>query len=178
LATFARSLPRTILPLMRAKLIAVTGLDTSAVFISCLPRDKIPHLLAAQDVVVVVGGESPHEDAIDGAGVFDNRRTRDLEIVCRTRVLLDVPGQDTVALTDASLGHLALEDACIDALELFMSGDDDTGDVFNVPARVGRISRPERTVDDRQWCQSEIAVRFEYERALTIITDITDEDFR
>lgn len=148
----------------RSFLVTQTGLDDSRVVITCLSPDDTPRLAAAQDVLLRLLNEEPEVGVIEGAGRYDNRRKRKLEVTQRTRLSLDVYGQDLYRLTDTTLGHLALEDTVCDALELYFptSGDN----ALSLPFRVGGLSSPQRLRADPDWLFSSFTVEIEYSRAL------------
>lgn len=142
-----------------------TGIDTSRVIVTSLPCDENPKFAASQDILLRPMAEQPEVGIIDGAGRFDNRRKRVIEVSARTRVLLDPAGQDLVRLTDASLGHFALEDKICDALELYYPSDTDDN-AMCLPLRVGRLTDPRPMRNDRNWVFSTFAVEVEYMRDL------------
>lgn len=154
-----------ILPVITARLAASTGLDATRVLVSVLQPEDVPCFGAAQDVVVRVMHE--HEDAavVDGCGRHDDRRLRLLEISPRTRVQLDASGQDLYRLTDLSLGHLALEDAVVAALQLY-SVAGSGGDVWSAPLRVRRVTMPDKLRSNPDWVCSTFGVDLEYRRDL------------
>lgn len=153
---------------VRLWLISETGLDATRVFISVLSPEDTPVYGAPQDIILSWKAEEPDEGIIDGAGRYDNRRKRTLEVTCRTRLALDPGNQDHSRLTDESLGHFALEDSIVDALELYQPGEGDTIDVLAAPLRVGRLTEPKRRRGDGHWVYSTFTVSVEYRRDLDI----------
>lgn len=141
-----------------------TGLDASCVYVTCLPPEQTPRFDAPQDVLVRPMNEEPDAAKIDGAGRYDNRRTRTLEVSARTRLHLDQAGRDGYRMTDESLGHLALEDRIADALELYYPSDGE--DALCAPFRVGRLTAAARLRDDAFWVYSTFTVSVEYIRDL------------
>lgn len=154
-----------VLEAVRARIVEVTELDDARVFITALDPDSAPRFGAAQDVLVRPASETPEAGTIDGAGRIDNRRKRRIEVTIRTRLLLDEADRDTSRLSDASLGHLALEDTVCDALELYNpTGEGD--DAICLPLRVGQLSQPQRLRSDPSWVASTFVVEAEYLRDL------------
>lgn len=151
---------------LRTYLVSETGLDDSRVVVTALPRESVPRLAAAQDLLIRVLGETPDTPVIDGAGRHDNRRHRTLEVTPRTRVSLDRLDQDLVRLTDESLGHLALEDMVADALELYHL--EDGPDVMAAPLRVMQLTAPERLQTDKHWIASSFTVALTYRRDMDV----------
>ena len=167
MAQWARTTPRAFLPVIVARLVTVTGLDSTRVVISVLEAEKVPLFAAFQDVIVRPVDEFPDTTVIDGAGRWENWRRRILQVSVRTRVQLDPAGQNLVQLTDASLGHLALEDAVMEALEIFnVPGDND--DVLTAPLRTGHFSKPEQMKQNPAWVVSTVEVEVLYRRELDV----------
>lgn len=167
MATWRRANFTEILLAVRAYLVSETGLDDTRVFVSALGADDVPRFSATQDLILRPQGEEPLAGIVDGSGRYDRRTRRSFEAIVRTRVLLDQSGRDSVRLTDASLGHLALEDAVVDALELYHLADS-AGDALAAPLRVGRLTGPQRLRDDRTWVWSAFTVEVEHRRDLDI----------
>lgn len=165
MSEWARTTPRVFLPIILARLVTITGLDQTRIAITVLEPEKVPLFAATQDVLVRVMDEVPNEGVIDGGGRWENWRTRFLQISVRTRVQLDPAGQNLVQLTDASLGHLALEDLVIEAMELF-STPGDNGDVLTAPLRTGRFAKPEQMKQNPAWVYSTCDVEALYRREL------------
>lgn len=165
--SFRRASFREILLAVREQLVEVTGLDDTRVFVSVLSPEDAPRYAAFQDILLRPMGEEPDVGNIDGAGRYDNRRTRQFEVAVRTRVALDQSDRDHARLTDESLGHIVLEDLVVEALELFHLEDDDS-DVLAAPLRVGRLSMPQRLRSDAHWVFSAFVCEAEYRRDLTV----------
>lgn len=164
-ATVVRSHFADVLTALAAQVASVTGLDPSHVLIAA-GDVAVPHFQADQDVVLRLMGETPDPDE-DGSGrgrVCDLRR-RTVVVECRTRVYLDDVAQDVVRLTDASLGHLALEDNAYDAAERWIATDSD-GNALALGGFVGAVSDPKPDKDDRNWVSSRFPLVIPYQRAL------------
>jgi hypothetical protein len=143
------------------------GLDPSVVSVSAI--DDPPHHQAERDVVLRVQGERSVEGNWAGGGRHDDRRKRQVKVICRTRMWLDQADRDDLLLTSvepATLGHLALEDAVADALQTWQ-GLRANGDALNYPAYVGDLTDPEKeksTQGPTGWVSSHFTVRLEYDR--------------
>src|SRR5580698_1891821 len=109
---------REILSILQQQIIAATGLDPNAVWIT---RRK-DHLVAVaeQSVALWVRGESPYGRAAEGGGRVDDIRVRTVTLLCRTRTLQDEADRDTSRITDFSLGAIQLEDQVCDAVQLII----------------------------------------------------------
>ena len=142
-----------------------TAIDPSRIFVSVLDADSCPLFDGDQDVILRVMGERREGGMLEGAGRVDDRRTREIQVVMRSRVYLDQVEQDLIRLTDASLGHLWLEDAVADALEIFMATDGD-GNVLTTPWYLEGPTAPQAMRNDRNWVWSAFTCSFDYERAL------------
>lgn len=156
----------TVLLALRDWVVSQTGLDDTRVIITVLDAEATPRFGAPQDILLRPLDESPEVGIIDGAGRFDNRRRKRFQVCVRTRLLLDSTGQDYTRLTDASLGHTIMEDAVVDALELYWPSDG--SDALCSPVRVGKLSDPKRIRDDPDWVWSGFDCDFEYTRDLNI----------
>ena len=103
-ATLRRSSWSEILLALQAQVVAVTGLDASRVILTAFDEHDVPHFGAQQDVSWRARASAAPEAAIKGGGWVDDRRTRSLDVVMRTELFLDQPGQSPVQLTDATAG--------------------------------------------------------------------------
>lgn len=130
---------------------------------------EVPHLFGDQEVIIRVLGEKADRAQIDSAGRRINRRTRRLEVECRTRLVLDVSHEDRLRLTKDTVGHMTLEDVVADCLECTLStATDSNGDVLVVGVvRVHDLTDPKPDRDAREWVSSKWSVEFAYDRALT-----------
>lgn len=164
MASQIRSTFREILLLLREQIITVTSLDPSRVILTA--REDVPHVSAEQDILLVPLDEVPDRENIAAAGRVCNYRTRKVKVVLRSRLVLDQVGQDFVHLTDASLGHLALEDAVCDALEIFTPEDADRNALTACPVRLEGLSRPQPERAAPEWITSSWDLSVEYLRAL------------
>lgn len=160
----------TVLPVLTARLVRVTGLDATRVALSVWPADEVPTFAADQDVIVRVMGERPEQGVIEGAGRYDDRRERSLEVAVRTRVQLDQAGQALQLLTHASLGHLRMEDLVVEALQLF-SPPSRRGGVLAAPLFAGRWTAPQRMKSNPDWVWSTLDVPLSYVRDLDVGLD-------
>ena len=155
-----------ILLLLQVQLATWLNWSMRRIIITALPPEQVPHYNAEQDVLLAPKSERPDVGAIDGGGRYDNIRYRTLDLVARTRLFLDLTGRDPSRLTDTSLGHFALEDKIVDAVELFFTVDANQN-CLALPMRVGTISEPRREArENNNWVYSTFNVEFEYQRLL------------
>src|SRR5262245_12861192 len=103
-APIATSL-RTLLPLLTARLTAVTGVPSNRVLL--LQRQNTPHFQGDSDLLVRVGPPAPHEGYSSGAGKNAVILRRTLQVTPRVRLAVDQSDRDDYALLSAS-GLLAL----------------------------------------------------------------------
>ncbi len=121
MATQRRASINEILPLIRQQLIdkAVIGKDRCYI----VARDVVPHHQADQDILIRPRGFVVEGASRDPGGRVTCRIARHVAIICRTRLALDEPDRDPQWLTNATLGHFALEERVPDALEEFFPTD-------------------------------------------------------
>ncbi len=157
----------TVLLAIQAKIIVQTGLDPSAVPIT--KRDQLPQFIADKMVILRVMGETPDAEVIRGSGRIANRRYRKVRIIVRTRFYVDESDRDTVWMTDPALGHLALEDQVIDALEVVWIEDASSNALTFEPCRCGSVSEPKDIggSKDKGWGESFIELTVPYWRKLS-----------
>jgi hypothetical protein len=165
MAAVIRSNVRAILLAIQAEVLVQSGLVSDQIMISVLEPQDVPHFNAAQEVIIQVLNEGLVDNVANYSGRVDDRRVRTLRFACRTRLLLDQSGQDFYRLTDASLGHLALEDAVYDAVRCFMPTDD-LENAIGLPVRGGPFSQPRRERADDSWVVSTFTADVEYSRDL------------
>jgi hypothetical protein len=164
-AEWARASGRGILLKLRLRVAEWCALDLSRVVVTVLDPSETPRTTAQQDILLRPGGEDSLEGILDGSGRYDDRRTRSLELSVRTRVQLDQAGQDLTRLTDASLGHVQMEDRLIDGLQNYQVPGDGS-DVWTAPLRLTRLSQPQRLKGDIDWVSSTFTAHYEYTRDL------------
>lgn len=162
-----RSSFRALLLALQAQLVASLEWDACRVPIVADDEEDVPHLMGDQDVLIRVMDETNDARQIESAGRYDNRRERKAKIIMRSRVLLDITGRSDIRLTDQTLGHLALEDAVCDALELFFVTDSNANLIAAYPPRLGPLSKPVRSRKHKEWVSSQFDLEVNYERALT-----------
>lgn len=144
------------------------GVDAAQVAVSA--RD-LPFFVPERCLVLRVLGER-QAPGWDGAGRVNDLRARQVRLVVRTRLLLDEAGRDAAHLLDASLGHLALEDACADALAGFLPTDGQGDGLTAVPLEPGPFSDPRpASKDNPEWLESSCEFTATYNRALNQAPD-------
>jgi hypothetical protein len=99
-----------ILAALAARLVAA-GVVPSAAFCYAVDHDD-PELTAGKRLALLrPRGETPVRGVQEAAGRVDRRVRRRLSVLAYTQFNLDQSGRAAAALTDATYGHLALEDA-------------------------------------------------------------------
>jgi hypothetical protein len=119
-APIATSL-RAILPAIQAQLASVTGLTTNRVLL--VQRETTPRFQGDQDVLVRAGPPQPEDGFELGSGRHAAIVTRLVQVTARTRWAVDESDRDDYALVDEDYGHLALEEAVVNALHIWVPTD-------------------------------------------------------
>lgn len=177
MAKWARTNPETILLAVLARLAETTELDESRIILSIIQPEDVPTFAAFQDVVVRAMSEMPDSGAVHGAGRHHDLRERTIEVSARTRVQLDQTAQALAQLTDATLGHLILENLIVEALQEWLAPGSD-GDVLTAPMEVGRLTTPARLRTNPDWVCSTFTVNFQYVRDLDLTPSRQIADLR
>lgn len=152
---------------LRERLSQATDDDTSRVHV-VLDPERVPFTIGDWDLLLVPGGESDLP-AIDGGGRYVNLRSRDVQVVVRSRDWSDRRETDAVALTDTDKGHLILENAVMDVLELWTPTTDAGATMLALPVEAGNVSAPARSRSRNQgWTSSKISLSVSYLRNLTL----------
>lgn len=86
-----------------------------------------------------------------GGGRLDTRVMRRLAVKLYTRLALDESGDDEQWLTNATLGHLDVEHAIIDALENYAPVDEDMNWLVYQPMKLQPVSEPDKDAEEPEW---------------------------
>ncbi len=148
---------------IKAELVLRVGLEPEQIVFSVTEAEQVPHYSAEREVVIQVLNEISMEAAANYGVRTDPRRTRTFRFACRTRMVLDVDGQDDIILLDDDNGHLALEDAVADAMIGFQ-GEDAQGNIYHAPLRMGTVTQPRRETGGLGWIYSVMTFDCEYSR--------------
>ncbi len=154
-----------ILLAIKAQLALITGLDATRVHIDARDPSDIEHIDGGQDIIVRPMYERREPGMLEGGGRVNDRRVREVQVICRSRAYLDEVDSDEVRLTDPALGLLALEDKVADALEIFAAGDT-AGNIFTFPMFLDGPGAAEPDRDDPNWLHSAFTVQVGYVRVL------------
>lgn len=163
MASVIRSSIIDIAKAIKAQLVAFAGFQPSQVFITS--KRKIPHFVGEKDCILRIGGEHPDEPAIRADGRQNNQRYRTVTITIRTRQAVDRAGTDTKHLLNDDIGHLAVEDAVFNALEIFWPVDIAQNAITNCPIRLGPLTETESETQP-EWLSSSVTVEIDYSRNL------------
>lgn len=133
---------------LQAQLVASTaiGLTADRIFFSVVIDP--PHTTGDREILLVPGDERVDLSSM-GAGRIERRVARAMRVVIRTRCGLDEGNRDTNWLNNATLGHYALEDAVIDALDTFLAVDGSSNALTFAPIVYKGLQAPTRNVIDR-----------------------------
>ena len=145
-----------ILPVLRARLVSVTGLPAERV--GALQRNDVPFNAHGDNYVFLRVEDSSFDMAdIIGAGRIDSREEVLLSLTVRSRLATDEANMDWKWLTDESYGNLRLRHRCIDALLCFQPLDDDGNWLVTEPIKPTTTRRPrkeEGKAPNREWGES------------------------
>lgn len=139
------------------------GLEPNQIVFSVTEADQVPHYSAEREVVIQILNEISMDAVANYSVRTDPRRMRTFRVACRTRMVLDVDGQDDLILLDDDLGHIKLEDDVADAM-LGFQGEDEDGNIFNAPLRMGPVTQPRREPGGNGWIYSVMTFDCEYSR--------------
>jgi hypothetical protein len=163
---------------LKARVVTACSLPASRVRITV--EGSKPRYVGEQFVTVTPGHLLPHADA--GAGRYGTDARRVVRVSVHTRASVDEAGSAEHLLTDAeintALGHVALEEAVMDALHLhwltYSDEETDETDLLIEPMRLledgsDGPKRPE--VKDEGWAVSDLYFELRYVLPLTQRTD-------
>jgi hypothetical protein len=164
-----RSSITTILQSIQARLIAETGLDPTRIYFSARNR-KTVHMTADQDILLRVGRPNPDEGFVAGSGRVATVVRRLLTVTPRTRLITDMSDRDDLWLFDPNLGHIALEETIVDALNCWMPSDTMDNILLAEVLRWIPSEEPDREPNpDTQWgetiLQFEMAYIFNHDQS-------------
>lgn len=125
-------------------------------------KDMTPALGEGQDVVLRLGSYISRPEHYDGAGRTHARFHRFLHMYPRVRLALDETGSDLTYLTHPTLGQLAWEEACANALIGFTPIDSSGNQLTECELRLADGTDPVRGRMDQQWGESSITFEIEY----------------
>jgi len=162
---FLRANIGPIILLLQAQIVAKTSLDVSHVGVVADDGLDVPTYQGDQDVLIRPMEENKEPGMLEGSGRVDDRRDRKIFIYCRTRLYLDQVDSDLARLSDASLGHLALEDAVANAVEIW-AATDANNNILSFPTYVEGPTHPQKLRADPNWVCSTFTATIGYERNL------------
>lgn len=161
-----RSNVSDILLLLRQRIADITDLNINRIIITQLDPEDVPHYAGVKEVLLQVMQEDRTGSISDGSSRVDDRRTRTIQVVCRSRLYLDRDIQDLDRLTNATLGFLAFEDSVYDAVCEFFATDSDDNVLTSAGMKTHSITKPSRERADPNWVYSTLTLHFEYTRDL------------
>lgn len=149
-----------ILPVLRARIVSVTGLDDTVVWET--KKAKVPFNAQADHFVTIrPRGQQCNRPIEQGAGRLDLRATRRISITAYTRVELDEHDRDTNWLRNQTLGHLQLERKILDAVTTFKVIDAN-GNLLALPIRPGVWQEPDEEKEDPAWGSSTLDIEITF----------------
>ncbi len=147
-----RTTLNAVLLALRAMLETATGFPDERVLL--LARDDLPYRPQA-DQYITIRPRSQRWDRIrTGSGRFDNVVRRRMTVTLYTRLLLDENSEDLLWMTDATLGHFAVEHTLFDALEMWQPTDTDGNLLLREPVALEEASQAERSHKEEGWGQA------------------------
>lgn len=158
---------RGILTSIKAQLMDWLEIPAERVLVSV--RKKIPHFQADQDVVIRPRGFRIEKQITDEVGRWETTLRRRVDFVCRTRLGFDEDDRDESWLTDASYGHIALEELVVDAMQEFFPTDSAGNHLTREPMLLTDGLDFEKEADDAEaeWGQSTVSFDVVYDLAFT-----------
>lgn len=166
LPTVNRSPLADIVRAVLAGLAQYAGVPKSRVKLWRSDADLPPLADADNDLVVQVSGPVPDEPVVIGAGRVDTRITRHVTVTARTRCELDELSTAQVRLLDANLGHYALEEAVIDAMQMLDFQDKQGNQLLVQPIRLVPSQGARAVPRSAQWTATALVFEVVYEAAL------------
>lgn len=153
-----------ILAATKGHLMDSLGFPAERVYVIASPpvNDKYQ---ADQVVAIHVGDFVRNVPWSDGSSRICTYLSRQLEVVCHTRLALDYAAEDYIWLVHNSLGHLALEDAVANAMDDWLPMDN-SGNVLTLqPVKLlgGRAPTKEERVKAPGWGLSVIQFAVAYQ---------------
>ena len=164
-----RSSFRVILPLLKTQLVTAGAFGTSAITLSLvgIPMESLPGLVGEHDCFLMAGDERNEGDFDNASSWFDRRVRRAVQVLIRTRLQLDKVNEFSDWLTNATLGHLQLEDSIFDALDDFKVLNSSSDQVVFESLLVTGIAAPRMVRAQKGWGGSIINVEVGYVRSVT-----------
>ena len=160
-----------ILEAIKNQLVAEIEIPAERVLI--VVRRNVPHFAADQDIVLRPLGFRVDRQITDQTGRFLTAIVRRLEVRARTRLTLDEASRDEQWLLHETLGHLALEEGIVDALQEFIPLDNDVDQnaLTYEPILLSDGTDPEQMPDRGQptdWGESRLIFDVPYVMSLTL----------
>lgn len=124
---------RAIAPQLKAQLAAASGVNAERIF-WVAHESKIPNFVAPSDIILQVRSFGMNQSVVEGAGRYDTRITRIIDISPRVQLAVDPAYQDDQWLF-AATGLLALEESIVAALQIFNPTDSGGNHLLDEPCR-------------------------------------------
>lgn len=161
MATVIRTRLSALLPLLQQQVMSVLGFPAERVII--LSREQQPyHAQADQYVRIRPRSQMTEDSIVVGAGRFDTRARRKINVTLFTRLSLDEADRDAIWLDDPTLGHLAKEHLLFDAVATWHPLDGAGNWLLAGTAKLGPVSEPSKERAEPEWGKSELDVDLTY----------------
>lgn len=147
----------TIVLALVARLVRSLSISASQVLVDAREDGDLEDLptTAPQYLRVRVGQETPlKSESVDGIGRVEPRTQATIQVWLHTRLALDRPNEDLLALTKAHIGHLDGRHGLWDALLCFQPVDRDENWLVTEPIKPKPATRPRRSRKQKEWCVS------------------------
>ena len=152
---------REILPKVRDRLVSATGISANRVLY--VQRPDTPHFQGDQDILIRVGPPRPLEH-VHGSGRLYRVVSRLLQITPRTRWAVDESDRDDSWLLAATEGHLRLEEAVVDAIDVWVPERAGGDWLLIEPMRWVESQQPVReTPLSQSWGHTDLVFEFKYQ---------------
>ncbi len=155
-----------ILPLLQARVMAVTGWPAERVLVWRAKRsqqwEEAHHINADQYCAIRPGAQNNYAPSFEGGGRYDIRASRKVIVVLWTRAALDELTTDELSLSDDTLGHFVHELAIVNALAGFQPMDADQNIYSTCPMEPGSITESVAGSKDDDWTRSELSFDLQF----------------
>jgi hypothetical protein len=152
----------TIVPVVKAMIVAATGIDSSSVKVC--RRKKIPPFGGGPDILLRLSSPRPLPEWFSGSGRYAHVIYRVLEVVPRVRLQVDMSDRDDTWLLDSTKGLIPLEDVIVNALQGQFPVDGNGNHLTIQGMILVEGERPEDNGPDPAWGQSTIPFGLFYEQ--------------
>lgn len=147
---------------LQAKAVAFMGFPIERVNVYGGTGDDPPSYQGDQYLVIWAQDGRQLMQYGDGAGRLDTRFERRVSIKLRTRLMVDVPYDDTAWATDPNLGHLDTEHMLFDCFECYQVTDAQQNWLVDRPMRCKSVTGGQKDRKGPGWGESTVSADVTY----------------